>query len=170
MKKNTFYIICGFIAIALVLLFILSINLSNPFIIAGAIVVAGILFFICRHKVTDVIMDERQMFIGMKTAAATIKTAIILFLTLNIAIVVYVFSGPLGFHNFRMERPVLPEFPQGAMESVSFFPVPPDTIPISQLGMFAIGEIILFIVILFVYVGFRYYYSRKYGGEEEDEE
>lgn len=157
-------------AIALVMLFILSISISNPFIIAGVILVCGVLFFVLKHKVTDLAMDERQMLIGMKTASATIKTAIVLFLTYNIGMIVYAFSKPLGFHNIRMNRPMGAGFPEGTMESVPFFPIPPETVPISQLGMIAVGEIILFIVILFIYIGFRYHYSRRYGGTEEDEE
>lgn len=170
MKKNTFYIICGLMAVLLLLLFWLSIDLSSPIIIAVSIILAAVLFFVLKQRVTDIVQDERSVLIDMKTAAATIKASIVLFLTVNLATIVYVFSGPLGFQSFTYHRPNDVMLPAGSLESVPYFPVPPEMIPISQLGLFAVLQLILIVAALFIYVGFRFYYARKFGVWGEDEE
>ena len=123
-----------------------------------------------KKRVTDIVQDERSILIDMKTAAATIKAAVVLFLTVNLATIVYVFSGPLGFQSFTYHRPNDVMLPAGGFESVSYFPVPPETIPISQLGLFAVLQLIMIVAALFIYVGFRFYYARKFGVWGEDEE
>jgi len=170
MKKNTFYIICGLFAVSLLLLFWLSIGLSSPAIIAVSVVVCAVLFFILKKRVTDLDEDERSILIDMKTASATIKASVVLFLTVNLAAIVYVFSGPLGFHSFTYSRPKDSLIPAGGFESIPYFPVPPETIPISQLGLFAVLQLIMIVAALFIYVGFRFYYVRKFGVWGEDEE
>ncbi len=170
MKKNTFYIICGLIAISLLLLFWLSIELSNPVIIAVSVILAAVLFFILKQRVTDIVQDERTILIDMKTASATIKASVILFLTVNLATIVYVFSVPLGFHSFTYHLSNDSLLSAGEYEYVSYFPVPPETIPISQLGLFAVLQLIMIVVALFIYVGFRLYYARKFGVWGDDEE
>ncbi len=170
MKKNTFYIICGLIAVSLLLLFWLSIELSSPVIIAVSVILAAVLFFVLKQRVTDILQDERTILIDMKTASATIKASVVLFLTVNLSMIVYVFSGPLGFHSFTYPLPRDPMIPAGGYDFVSYFPVPPETIPISQLGLFAVLQLIMIVAALFIYVGFRFYYVRKFGVWGEDEE
>jgi uncharacterized membrane protein len=170
MKKNTFYIICGLMAVSLLLLFWLSIELSSPVIIAGSVILAAVLFFVLKRRVTDIVQDERTILIDMKTASATIRASVVLFLTVNLATIVYVFSGPLGFHSFTYRFPNDTMLPAGGVASVSYFPVPPETIPISQLGLFAVLQLVMIVTALFIYVGFRFYYARKFGVWGEDEE
>jgi len=170
MKKNTFYIICGLIAVSLLLLFWLSIELSSPVIIAVSVVLAAVIFFVVKQRVTDIVQDERTILIDMKTASATIKTSVVLFLTVNLAMIVYVFSGPLGFHSFAYPIPRDPMILAEGYDFVPYFPVPPETIPISQLGLFAVLQLIMIVVALFIYIGFRFYYVRKFGVWGEDEE
>lgn len=170
MKKNTFYIIYGLIAVSLLLLFWLSIELSSPLIIAASVILAAVLFFVLKKRVTDIVQDERTILIDMKTASATIRASVVLFLTVNLATIVYVFSGPLGFQSFTYHRSNDSMLPAGGFESVSYFPVPPETIPISQLGLFAVLQLVMIIAALFIYVGFRFYYARKFGVWGEDEE
>jgi uncharacterized membrane protein len=170
MKKNTFYIICGLIAVSLLLLFWLSIEFSSPVIIAVSVVLAAVIFFVVKQRVTDIVQDERTILIDMKTASATIKTSVVLFLTVNLSMIVYVFSGPLGFHSFAYSIPRDPMILSEGYEFVPYFPVPPETIPISELGLFAVLQLIMIVAALFIYVGFRFYYVRKFGVWGEDEE
>lgn len=170
MKKNTFYLIFGLIAVSLLLLFWLSIELSNPWIIAISVLLFAILFLFLKKRVTDLDEDERTVLIEMKAAAATIKASAVLFLTVNLATTVYVFSGPLGFHLFTYNRLKDPMIPAGGYESIPYFPVPPDTIPILELGLFAVLQLCLIVFALFIYAGFRLYYTHKFGVWGEDEE
>jgi len=169
MRKNTFYIISGLFAVLLLLLFWLSIQFSNPVIIGVSFVIVAVLFFVMKMRVTDIVQDERSILIEMKSASATIKAAVVLFVTVNLATVVYVFSGPLGFHKLTYDRSVNPMVP-GGFESVPYFPVPPETISISELGSFAVIQLGLIVMILFIYIGFRFYYARKFGTWDDDEE
>ena len=170
MKKNTFYIICGLFAISLLFLFWLSILLSNPVIIAVSFLIEAVLLFVLKRRITDIVQDERSILIEMKTASATIKTAAVLLVTVNLGMVVYVFSDSLGFHTLTYNRSLNPMlFPEG-YASVPYFPVPPETIPISVLGLFAVMQIVLLVIVLFIYIGFQFYYAHKFGEWDDDEE
>jgi len=170
MKKNTFYIIFGLIAVSLLLLFWLSVKLTSPWIIAISVLLSAVIFFVLKKRVTDLDEDERSVLIEMKTASATIKASVVLFLTVNLATTVYVFSGPLGFHIFTYSRLKDPMIPAGGYESIPYFPIPPDMIPIWELGLFAVLQLGLIVSALFIYVGFRFYYAQKFGVWGEDEE
>ena len=56
------------------------------------------------------------------------------------------------------------------MEVVSIFPTPPEMIAISHLGIFGVIQILLLVLMLFIYVAFRIYYSHKFGEWDDDEE
>ena len=55
MKKNTFYLIVGCIALALLAIFWYSIEAHSPFIIEAAFIVAIMIIYFVRKKVTDII-------------------------------------------------------------------------------------------------------------------
>lgn len=214
MKQNSFYIIIGIIGLIEVLLFWGSILVSNPFIIAVGFVAGALLYFILRRNVTDCYADERQNLINMKTALATLKAFWVSFFSVNLAMVVYVFSAPLGFqkityavrsqdavvrgslsgagnlvHGMNMSRPQIDGYTvaitvhQNAsdtvysaasagspMEVANLFPAPPEMIAISHLGIFGVIQILLLVLMLFIYVAFRMYYSHKFGEWDDDEE
>ncbi len=56
------------------------------------------------------------------------------------------------------------------MEVINIFPAPPEMIAISHLGIFGVIQILLLVLMLFIYVAFRIYYSHKFGEWDDDEE
>lgn len=216
MKQNTFYILIGIIGLALLVLFWLSIEFANPFLIAIGFVIGAVLYFYYSRQITDSRTDERQQMIDMKTASATLKAFWVSFFTVNLATVVYVFSGRLGFDSIMVTRITHPETRPGGIggegrmkiyeniqnvspgdpfnsvaitiynetgnvsgvdtvyavtsEAVRLIPAPPEMIAISHLGIFGVIQILLLILMLFIYVGFRVYYSHKFGEWDDDEE
>ncbi len=167
MKKTTFYIIAGVLAIALIFLFCLSVELTNPFLIAAAFIGSVIILLILRKHVDGVLTDERQTLIDMRASTATIRAAAVLFITVNLATAVYVFSESFGFHAW-LNHSAVPR-----AESLGLYPpfahAPPSQIPISDLGGFAILQLILLVLTVFIYVGAQIHYTRKYGAVDDEE-
>lgn len=151
MKKNTFYLLCGATALLLVYLFYLSVELKKPWIIFIGLITVFVLYAVCRKLIAGIQSDERQMFIDMKTASATLKAAAVMYMAVNIPLAVCAFSFPLMI--FRPHHPITPV-----------------SVPLVSLGSLALVELILLAAVLFIYVGFHVYYAKKYGGEGEDEE
>lgn len=213
MKQNSFYIIVGIIGLIEVLLFWASIQCSNPFIIATGFVIGAVLYFVLRRTITDGYADERQNMIDMKTASATLKAFWVIFFSVNLATVVYVYGAALWVQNvsFTLIRnaseitsnaashagnlihaginTTVPVFSGNSValtihENVSevyyavttvpveinLLPVPPEMIAISHLGIFGGIQILLLVLMLFIYVAFRMYYSHKFGEWDDDEE
>jgi uncharacterized membrane protein len=54
--------------------------------------------------------------------------------------------------------------------AVQLLPQPPEMIAISHLGIFGAAQILLLILMLFIYVGFRMYYAHQLGEWDSDEE
>ena len=151
MQKNTFYLLSGAVALILVFLFYISVELKKPWLVFVGILLAVVLYLMCRKKIAGLAGDEREMFIDMKTASATLKSAAVLYLAVNIPLAVYAFS-----------------FPQMILRPP--YHIPPVSVPLVSLGSVALVELILLAVVLFLYVGFHVYYAKKYGGDCEDEE
>lgn len=151
MKKNTFYLICGAVALILVFLFYVSVELKQPWLIFVGILAAFLLYLLCRKNIAGITADEREVLIDMKTASATLKGAAVLYAAVNIPLAVYAFS-----------------FPQMILRPP--YHIPPVSVPLVSLGSVALVELILLAVVLFLYVGFHVYYAKKYGGDCEDEE
>ncbi|MDU9376173.1 hypothetical protein McpSp1_07650 [Methanocorpusculaceae archaeon Sp1] len=57
-----------------------------------------------------------------------------------------------------------------SMEVVNLFPAPPEMIAISHLGIFGVIQILLLVLMIFIYAAFRIYYSHKFGEWDDDEE
>jgi uncharacterized membrane protein len=98
--------------------------------------------------VTDLIEDERSAKITEKAAVRTFQVFWVVFCTFSIAAV--------------MQILYLPEFPRERF--VSHAPV---LLSPRMMGYFQLG---LLCLMIFLYVGFRIYYARKYGDWETDEE
>ncbi|MDO5846296.1 MAG: DUF2178 domain-containing protein [Methanocorpusculum sp.] len=167
MKKNTFYIFAGVSALILLLLFSLSIKLTNPVPVAAGFVCYVLLILLLRRKIDGIIHDERQTAIDMHASAVTIRAAAVMFVTVNLGTAVYVFSEALGFHRPPIETTV-------PIQSLGAYPpfihAPPAQIPTSDLGGFAVIQLILLIATLFIYAGARTYFAHKFGGIGEDDE
>lgn len=152
MKRNIFYLLCGFFGLILIALFYISMELRMPWIVCAAFVLAAVLIFFLYRRLSDRIVDERQILIDMKTGAATLKTGAVLLIAGNLAVAVYAFSMP------PMMFGPMPHFH------------PPPTIPLTQLGQFALVEMALLAAVLFIYAGFRIHYTKKYGVSDDEGE
>lgn len=148
MKKNTFYLLVGFIAIVLVALFWYSEEIHASLLIEVAFIAAVAVLYLARRKVTDLVEDERSAKITEQAAMRTLQVFWVVFCAFSIGAVMQILH--------------VPSFPRQAP------PVPPAMIlPIRSMGFIQLG---LLCLMIFLYVGFRIYYARKYGEWETDEE
>ena len=148
MKKNTFYLVVGCIALALLAIFWYSVEVHRPFIIEAAFIVAIVIICLIRGRVTDIIEDERTARITEQASLRTFQVFWVVFCALSIGSV--------------MQILYVPTFPR------EYIPVrPPELLGPRMLGYFQLG---LLCLMIFLYVGFRIYYARKYGDWETDEE
>jgi uncharacterized membrane protein len=148
MKKNAFYLIVGSIALALLAIFWYSIEVHSPFIVEAAFIVAIVVIYLVRKKVTDIIEDERTARISEQAALRTFHVFWVVFCALSIGAV--------------MQILYVPTFPR------EHLPVhPPEMLGPRMMGYVQLG---LLCLMIFLYVGFRIYYARKYGEWETDEE
>ena len=149
MKKNTFYLVGGCIALALLAIFWYSVEVHRPFIIEAAFILAIAIVYVIRKKVTDIFEDERTARITEQAALRTFQVFWVIFCALSIGAV--------------MQILYVPTFPR---EPLSLRP-PPELLGPRMMGYFQLG---LLCLMIFLYVGFRIYYARKYGDWETDEE
>jgi uncharacterized membrane protein len=148
MKKNTFYLIGGCIALALLAIFWYSVEVHIRFLVEAAFIVAIVIIYALRKTVTEIIEDERTAKISEQAALRTFQVFWVGFCALSIGAV--------------MQILYVPTFPR---EDI---PVRPHEIAGPRImGYFQLG---LLCLMIFLYVGFRVYYARKYGEWETDEE
>jgi uncharacterized membrane protein len=148
MKKNTFYLVIGCIALVLLALFWYSVEIKNPHLIEIAFVLSIVLIYVLRGKVTDLNEDERSAKISEQAALRTFQVFWVLFCALSIGAVMrilYVPAFPREIHPSR----------------------PPEALGPQLMGYIQLG---LLCLMIFLYVAFRIYYARKYGDWETDEE
>jgi uncharacterized membrane protein len=148
MKKNTFYLVVGCIALALLAIFWYSIEHHIRFLVEVSFVFAIVIIWLTRKKVTDFIEDERTAKISEQAALMTFQVFWVVFCALSIGAV--------------MQILYVPTFPRDHIEVRS-----PEILGPRMLGYFQLG---LLCLMIFLYVGFRIYYARKYGDWEIDEE
>jgi uncharacterized membrane protein len=87
MKKNTFYLIFGCIALALLIVFWYSVELHMPLLIEIAFVIGIALVYLAKRKVTDVINDERDVKITEQATARTMQVFWVVFCAFSIGAV-----------------------------------------------------------------------------------
>jgi uncharacterized membrane protein len=155
MKRNTFYLLAGVVALIEVGVFWLSVEIERPILIQAAFVLGVLLIYIARKRVEERIEDERTAMITQKAALRTLQVFWVAFFAVSLGSAVIVFSRPLGL------RPPHPGPPGMA---------PPDALALPFIGGFAIFQMALLCLMIFLYVGFRVYYARKYGEWDTDEE
>jgi uncharacterized membrane protein len=148
MKKNSFYLIVGCIAIVLVGLFWYSEETHMPLLIEIAFIAAVAAVYLARRKVMDLIEDERSARITEKAAMRTLQVFWVVFCAFSIGAVMQILH--------------VPSFPRGDPPFR-----PPEILPPRSMGYVQLG---LLCLMFFLYVGFRIYYARKYGDWETDEE
>jgi len=155
MKRNTFYLLAGVVALIEVGIFWLSVEIERPILIQAAFVLGVLLIYIARRRVDETIEDERTAMITQKAALRTLEVFWVVFFAGRLGSAVIAFSRPLGL------RPPHPGPPEMA---------PPDVLELPFVGSFAIFQMALLCLMIFLYVGFRVYYARKYGEWDTDEE
>jgi len=148
MKKNSFYLIFGCIALTLLVLFWYSVELHLPLLIEIAFVIGIVLVYLAKRNVTDIINDERDVKITEQATARTMQVFWVVFCAFSIGAV--------------MEILRVPVFPRPAVGTR-----PADILPPRMMGYVQLG---LLCLMIFLYVGFRIYYAKKYGDFETDEE
>ncbi|HVP25857.1 MAG TPA: DUF2178 domain-containing protein [Methanomicrobiales archaeon] len=148
MKKNDFYLLIGCIALALLGIFWYSVETQRPLLIEISFVLAIIIIYLVRRTVEDLIEDERSIKITEKAVLRTFQVFWVVFAAFSIGAV--------------MEILYVPEFPRQGRPGR-----PPVILPPKLMGYIQLGFLCL---LIFLYVGFRIYYARKYGEWETDEE
>lgn len=148
MKKNTFYLLIGCIALALLAILWYSVEIHRPLLIEIAFVVAITIIYLARRKVEDLIEDERSIKITEQAVVRTFQVFWVVFAAFSIGAVMEILHVP------SFPRPGPPERPAEIL--------PPRIMGYIQLGLLCL--------MIFLYVGFRIYYARKYGEWETDEE
>jgi uncharacterized membrane protein len=149
MKRNVFYVLVGIIAFVEVSLLWLAIEVDNALLIQAGVVIGIILVYLARRTVTEVIEDERTTLISQKSALRTLEIFWVVIFLLSLGSVVLSFNRPFLI--------IIRGSPPPAAELPSF-------------GLFGFVQLFLLVLIIFLYVGFRIYYARKYGEFESDEE
>jgi uncharacterized membrane protein len=158
MKQNWFYLIAGFVGLAEVGIFLLSVELRNPFLIMGAFIIGIVFLYTLWRKVSDRKDDERAIFISEKAKSKTLEVFWVLFFAVSLG------SAVIGFSTTLRIPP--PDHPLPAN-----FPLPRELPPDRPfIGYFGLFQLILLFLLIFLYIGFRIYYARKYGDWDEDEE
>jgi uncharacterized membrane protein len=148
MKKNTFYVVVGFIALALLAIFWYSVEVHIRFLVEVAFIIAIVIIYALRKTVTDIIEDERTAKITEQASLRTFQVFWVVFCAISI----------------------------GAVTQILYVPTfPPEQItvrPAEMPGPRIMGyfQLALLCLMFFLYVGFRIYYARKYGEWDTDEE
>ena len=149
MKKNAYYLFIGCIAVALLAGFWYSVEIHNPLFVELAFIVGIAIAYYARKKVTDLIEDERSAKITEQAMVRTFQVFWVGFCAISIGAV--------------MEILYIPQFPRERILGER----PPALLTPRMMGYFQLG---LLCLMIFLYVGFRIYYARKYGDWETDEE
>lgn len=148
MKKNTFYLFIGCIALALLAVFWYSVEIHNPLLIEVAFILGVVLIYLTRKTVTDMIDDERSAKITEQAALRTFQVFWVGFCAISIGAVMQILYVPTFPRERLLERP-------------------PEILGPRLMGYVQLG---LLCFMIFLYVAFRIYYARKYGDWETDEE
>lgn len=154
MKRNTFYILLGLIALCEVLIFWLSVELHSPHFIQASFILGVAVIYLAKRHVTDIVEDERTALISQKASERTLAVFWIIFFTLSLGSAVLIFGERVGM-------PPRPPFRPPPEWGVNNF---------NPLGYFAMIQMGLLCLMILLYVGFRMYYAKQYGDWEGDEE
>lgn len=148
MKKNAFYLFMGCIALILLAVFWYSVEIHNPLIIEIAFIIGILLIYYAKTRVSDLIDDERSAKITEQAMLRTFQVFWVVFCAFSIGAV--------------MQILYVPQFPRDYLVNK-----PHELLSPKLMGYFQLS---LLCLMIFLYVGFRIYYARKYGDWETDEE
>jgi len=153
MKKNIFYLMIGVVALVLLAIFGYSVEKFTPVLFMIAFVIGVILLYVAYRRVDDFIEDERSARITEKAAMRTLQVFWVCFCAFSIMAVMNLLYMPRFSREFWLNR-----------ENDI---VPPELMSLKIIGYI---QLALLCLMIFLYVGFRIYYARKYGDWETDEE
>lgn len=159
LKRNTFYLFGGIVGFLVLGALWLSVELNNPYVIQVSLVAGIFAIYLAKRNVSDIMEDERTNLIAMKASSKTLEVFWIIFLLISISGVIIGFNRPFV---------VRPPYEASTLPSI-----PIDNIQTNEmlhLGYFGILQLVMLCLMIFLYVGFRMYYARKYGEWDEDEE
>lgn len=154
MRKNAFYLFIGCIALILLAVFWYSVEIHNPLFIEIAFIIGIVLIYYAKTRVTDLIDDERSAKITEQAMLRTFQVFWVVFCAFSIGAVMQILYVP--------QFPPREYFFNRSHELVSHELLSP-----KMMGYFQLG---LLCLMIFLYVGFRIYYAKKYGDWETDEE
>src|SRR5208282_771739 len=153
MKKNIFYLIIGFVALALFAILWYSVETFTPVLFMIAFVAGVVFLYLVYRRVEDFIEDERSARITEKAAMRTLQVFWVCFCAFSIMAVMNLLYMPRFTREFWLDRRTQP--------------VPLELMSLKTIGYVQLGFLCLMI---FLYVGFRFYYAKKFGEWESDEE
>jgi uncharacterized membrane protein len=148
MKKNTFFIIAGIIAVIEVVAFWYSLYTSTPIVIEIAFILGAAALYIAWRNISEIVEDERTAMINQKAVLRTFEIFWVIFFAVGLGQIV------IGFGRF-------PAIPQ------EFQPQIPHQASLEQYGII---QLALLCLSIFTYVGFRMYYAHKYGELDEEQD
>ncbi len=96
MKRNTFYLLVGIVALLEVAAFWVSVELEMPLLIQVAFILGILLIYGARRTVEGRIEDERTSMITQKAALRTLEVFWVVFFAVNLGSAAWAFSRPLG--------------------------------------------------------------------------
>ncbi len=143
----------GVVALVLLVIFGYSVENFTPVLFMIAFVIGVILLYLAYRKVDDFIEDERSARITEKAAMRTLQVFWVCFCAFSIMAVMNLLYMPRFSRAFWLTR-----------ENDI---VPPELMSLKTIGYIQLG---LLCLMIFLYVGFRIYYARKFGDWETDEE
>ncbi|KUK61458.1 MAG: hypothetical protein XD82_1101 [Methanoculleus marisnigri] len=103
MKRNTFYLLAGIVALAEVGIFWLSVELKRPILIQVAFVLGVLLIYLARRRVEERIEDERTAMITQKAALRTLEVFWVVFFVVSLGSAVVAFSSYRAMHDLTQE-------------------------------------------------------------------
>lgn len=143
----------GVVALVLLAIFGYSVENFTPVLFMIAFVIGVILLYLAYRRVDDFIEDERSTRITEKAAMRTLQVFWVCFCAFSIMAVMNLLYMPRFSREFWLNR-----------ENDI---VPPELMSLKIIGYI---QLALLCLMIFLYVGFRIYYARKYGDWETDEE
>jgi len=153
MKKNIFYLTIGVVAVALLAIFWYSVEHFTPLFITVAFVAGVVLLYLAYRRVEDFVEDERSARITEKAAMRTLQVFWVCFCAFSILAAMNLLDMPRLSRAFWLGH--------------GFNTVSPEVLPMKLIGYI---QLALLCLMIFLYVGFRIYYARKFGDWETDEE
>jgi uncharacterized membrane protein len=157
MKQNTFYILTGIIVTSLVGLFWLSLEWNNALPIQIGFIIGVVIVYLARSRVVGIIADERSVAISQKSALRTLEIFWVVFFTFSLGFIVWTSSNFFGLERMPTFRFMREHTPADMVFDRPFL----------NPGFI---QLFFLCIIIFLYVGFKFYYERKYGGKDTDEE